>query len=219
MPKIDDTDDDGNTSTESEEMSKSQNLKSVRMVEEVYGIRRSLSYIQEFASSIDVDQELLKTRIKGGAYLTNQLLVGGLSGWATALFFKKFGKIAFSAATGGLLLLIYSARKGYVNINYDSIYQELSKLCDSSEAIDFNQSVGREDDANEADPDLSNSINDDLSSSRLSDTLLGKNKSKSFQSPDSYSSAMDKVKTARRWLSSHTYTVGGFALTFFYNIV
>lgn len=133
-----------------------------------------------------------------------------------ALFVKKFGKIALTALGGGVFLLVYTARKGYVNVNYESIYQELSKICDTN----------MEDDAD-----------DDISSTREADDFMKSfylNKSRSEEACENDTSFIDdskakaeqsrwpclsKLRHVRKWIRSHTYTVSGFVLGFAYNIV
>ncbi|CAL8137099.1 unnamed protein product [Orchesella dallaii] len=180
-------------------------VQEITMVnQQVFSVRRSLSFIQEIASSIDVDQELLRHRIKDGCYLTNQLIVGGLAGWMSALFIKRFGKVALSALGGGVFLLVYTARKGYVNVNYESIYEEISHLCD--------------DDGLGCGTDLEQSKNYDSSSSSNSNSEedQDENELESFQQTWA---VREKLRKAKKWVTSHSYTVGGFCLGFVYNLV
>lgn len=130
--------------------------------------------------------------------MTNQFVVGGLAGWTSALFVKKFGKLALSAAGGGLILLVYTARKGFVNVNYDSIYQEISKLCDETSA------------------------EDELLNNNELDVRESEEPNRSRESLDAdinQLSALEKLKIAKNWVASHTYTVGGFVLTFAYQFL
>ncbi|ODN04766.1 FUN14 domain-containing protein 1 [Orchesella cincta] len=178
-----------------------RNVQGITVVnQEVFSVRRSLSFIQEIASSIDVDQELLRHRFKDGCYLTNQLIVGGLAGWMSALFVKKFGKIALSAVGGGMLLLVYTARKGYVNVNYESIYEEISHLCDDVDGPGCDGVDG----TNNGNPKPISDANQE------EDDLEGVTRNWAVR---------DKLRNAKKWVTSHSYTVGGFCLGFIYNLV
>lgn len=159
-----------------------------------------------------MDQNQIKDRIKDGCYITNQFLLGGLTGWLTAVFIKKFGRVALSAAGGGLLLLVLSAKKGYVNVNYDSIYQELSRLCEEEGELEPDVETYEDAKATE----LSTASNQDklIIGATNADSSLRKSKS----SP-SEGWGIDKMKSATKWIATHSYSVGGFAITFIYNII
>lgn len=166
-----------------------------------------------------MDQELLKERLKHGCYLTNQMIVGGIAGWMSALFVKKFGKLALSATGGGIILLVYTARKGFVNVNYDSIYQEISRFCDTVD----NQCLinSGHDMQNYADysgvgvgtANFEGSFDGNGSRENLND-----NNDEAENLPNTTCS-YDKLKQAKNWISSHTYTMGGFVLSFVYNLI
>lgn len=173
--------------------------------------------LKELASSIEMDQELLKERLKHGVYLTNQMLVGGIAGWISALFVKKFGKLALSATGGGIILLVYTSRKGFVNVNYDSIYQEISRFCDT---VDNQCCVNNGNDMQTTYTDYSGAgvgtANFEGSFDRESRENVNDN-----DEPENLptSCSFDKLKQAKNWISSHTYTMGGFVLSFVYNLV
>lgn len=162
----------------------------------------------EFAQSIDLDQDLIRHRLRGGYRITNQLLIGGFAGWTSALFLKKFGKLALSATLGGVALLVYTSRKGYINVNYESIYAEISRMCnddiETSQLNNSNPSFHQM--PSETDQSRSHGESYHSRSGTRRDVITS-------------TSTYSKLTQAKKWITSHTYTVGGFILTFTYNFL
>ena len=71
-------------------------------------------------------QNLLKDASKMS--VTNQTLIGGLSGWCFGLLFAKVGKIAAVTVGTSLLLLQVAHHQGYVNVNWKKLGENAHQI-------------------------------------------------------------------------------------------
>lgn len=60
--------------------------------------------------------------------VTNQTLIGGLSGWCFGLLFAKVGKMAAATVGTSLLLLQVAHHQGYVNVNWKKLRENAQKI-------------------------------------------------------------------------------------------
>lgn len=60
--------------------------------------------------------------------VTNQTVVGGLSGWCFGLLFAKVGKMAAATVGTSLLLLQIASHQGYVNVNWKKLGENAQKI-------------------------------------------------------------------------------------------
>jgi len=56
---------------------------------------------------------------------SQQLAIGGVSGWVTGYMAMKIGKTVATAVGGSLILLQIAAHKGYININWSKVNKDL----------------------------------------------------------------------------------------------
>ncbi|XP_035710674.1 uncharacterized protein LOC118436511 [Folsomia candida] len=155
--------------------------------------------IREMTSRIEVHQ--IRERMVEGLQISNQLVLGGASGWVGAYLVKNFGKMALTAVGGGFLILTFAIKKGFIEVNWNKVLVELQKRGE----VHQKQKKSR----------TSDLTNDTSTISSSSSTTLGDDSTLS----GGEDWTVEKIHEVKKWMSEHSVAVVGSMVGFFYNII
>jgi len=147
-------------------------------------------FIREITSKIEVYQ--VRERVVEGILISNQLAFGGAVGWLGAYLVKNFGKSALIAAGGGLLVLTFAKKKGFVEINWNNVLHEVQKVSGESQLV----------------ASQSHHQNSSLVEPSVSNLSITENPTQDWTS--------EKIEGFKNWLSANSIAVVGFATGFLY---
>lgn len=150
-------------------------------------------------SRIEVHQ--IRERMVEGLQISNQLVLGGASGWVGAYLVKNFGKMALTAVGGGFLILTFAIKKGFIEVNWNKVLVELQKRGE----VHQKQKKSR----------TSDLTNDTSTISSSSSTTLGDDSTLS----GGEDWTVEKIHEVKKWMSEHSVAVVGSMVGFFYNII